>query len=457
MKVQATINHEKIAEGVSDGLKQLSDDLVFWNRQLSVHGDSAAMQGYTRELYVVIFEFLTDIFVEWSSSGWHRFVSSFNKNFFDRLFSLKRAQIDAIAARLDREANLETQKRIRAMYDDQLKFFQSNKDNMAELKEFKALALDLGSKTQLFLEGLDFKQITYEDVPQASGPVTQILAIEHVPDAETDAASLSLTDLHTREDINRTMSSLKNVSKSQIDRLGRILSDTSHLLLDARVADRLRSWTKNSEADRLWIQGPHDTIRPSQNTLTAISLVALAKRHNIPIISYFCSIAEDSRSDTCSLSDSLAEMISSIIAQMVVHLPSRFRTELDLGSSRLGLVDVGIGSVADKLNLVCDLRSLAPKLVICVIDSLQILENRSDRAHTRLLQQVIYCLCTFDSNHEEMKTLTKVCFTTDGYVDILGAAARANALDKILYEYDGGDRDADDAKLMGDAGFDYHR
>ena len=52
-----------------------------------------------------------------------------------------------------------------------------------------------------------------------------------------------------------------------------------------------------------------------------------------------------------------------------------------------------------------------------------------------------------------METLTKVCFTTDGYVDILGAAARADALGKISYEYDAGDRDADDTKVIGDAGF----
>jgi hypothetical protein len=49
------MNHEKIAEGVADGLKQLSDDLVFWNKQLIVYGDSPVMQGYIRE---------TDIFVE---------------------------------------------------------------------------------------------------------------------------------------------------------------------------------------------------------------------------------------------------------------------------------------------------------------------------------------------------------------------------------------------------------
>ena len=85
-------------------------------------------------------------------------------------------------------------------------------------------------------------------------------------------------------------------------------------------------------------------------------------------------------------------MISSLILQWVVHLPYQFRTELDLSPGRLGLIDKDAGSVADKLNLLSDLRSLVPKFIICVVDCLQILENRSDRAHIHHLQQVIYCL-----------------------------------------------------------------
>ena len=442
------MNHEKIAEGVGDGIKKLSEDLVFWNRQLGVHGDSPAMQGYIRDLYVVIFEFLTEVFVDWSSSGWKRLASSFNKNAFDRLFGSKRAQMDAVAARLDREANLETQKRIRAMYDDHLKLTQSSKDSIAELK---SLALDLGSRSQRLLEGLDFKPIAYAGLPSAPQPETQILAIEASSDADSDAHSLPSSDMYCREDLIKTISSHINVQNVQHNQLGSILSDTSNLVVDARVADGLQSWTKSSKADKLWIQGPHDTTRPSQSTLTAVSLVALAKRHNIPIISYFCSIAESNSPGASMLSDSLSEMVSSLIVQMVPHLPSQFRSELDLSPSRLGLVTQGSGSISEKLDLLSDLRSLLPKFVICIIDCLQILEDRSDRPHTLLLRQVIHRICTLDSSHEGVETLTKICFTTDGYVDILGAAARAEVLEKISFEHDATHTDADDMKMVGDA------
>jgi hypothetical protein len=50
IEAQATMNHEKIAEGVADGLKQLSDDLVFWNKQLIVYGDSPVMQGLGKQI-----------------------------------------------------------------------------------------------------------------------------------------------------------------------------------------------------------------------------------------------------------------------------------------------------------------------------------------------------------------------------------------------------------------------
>ena len=50
IEAQATMNHEKIAEDVTDGLKQLSDDLVFWNKQLIVYGDSPVMQGLGKQI-----------------------------------------------------------------------------------------------------------------------------------------------------------------------------------------------------------------------------------------------------------------------------------------------------------------------------------------------------------------------------------------------------------------------
>lgn len=94
--------------------------------------------------------------------------------------------------------------------------------------------------------------------------------------------------------------------------------------------------------------------------------------------------------------------------------------------------------MSEMLELLCGLHSLWPKLVICVVDGLQIVEDRSDREHTHVLQQVVYWLCPSDSarKREDSKTLTEICFTTDGYVDILGAATRADTLDEVLHDFD---------------------
>lgn len=72
--LQATVNHQEIATGVATTLEELSQDLSYWNDLLEECSDDEAMGRYMMELYVIIFEFLTAIFVKWSKSSWRRYL-----------------------------------------------------------------------------------------------------------------------------------------------------------------------------------------------------------------------------------------------------------------------------------------------------------------------------------------------------------------------------------------------
>ncbi|KAF5629627.1 uncharacterized protein FTJAE_8508 [Fusarium tjaetaba] len=96
--VQATINHQKIAEGVADTLLDLSHDIDFWNRQMMEHGNIPSLRQYIQELYVIVFEFFTEVFNNWSKSGWKRFLTSFDDGAFNRLFTAKKNECQLLNA-----------------------------------------------------------------------------------------------------------------------------------------------------------------------------------------------------------------------------------------------------------------------------------------------------------------------------------------------------------------------
>ncbi|SPJ90367.1 uncharacterized protein FTOL_13248 [Fusarium torulosum] len=104
---QATINHQNLAEGVADTLDDLSHDIDFWNRQMREHGNIPSLRKYIQELYVVVFEFFTEIFNKWSKSGWKRVLTSFDNGAFNEIFTTKKDRLSAIERRMERYVNLE--------------------------------------------------------------------------------------------------------------------------------------------------------------------------------------------------------------------------------------------------------------------------------------------------------------------------------------------------------------
>lgn len=69
---KASVNHADIASGVADSLQELAEEMVFWNSVIQEHGHTDDILRCIMELYVVVFEFLTEIFNQWSRSPWRR-------------------------------------------------------------------------------------------------------------------------------------------------------------------------------------------------------------------------------------------------------------------------------------------------------------------------------------------------------------------------------------------------
>ncbi|KAL8744862.1 MAG: hypothetical protein Q9190_002936 [Brigantiaea leucoxantha] len=147
----------------------------------------------------------------------------------------------------------------------------------------------------------------------------------------------------------------------------------------------------------------------------------------------------------------LLDMVKSLIVQLALLLPERFVTRLDLSSARFQKLHGACG-IEDTILLLRDLRSLIPKYFHCIICGLQELEDRNDAQLSRDLLHVVTTLATLHEDkamsvsREESETVlhdveenrrvlqtTKLCFTSDGYVDALARLAERGHVDKIEY------------------------
>lgn len=113
--------------------------------------------------------------------------------------------------------------------------------------------------------------------------------------------------------------------------------------------------------------------------------------------------------------------------------------------------------------MIIDLRKALPRYLHCVIDSIQILEDRSDLAHTRDLLLTIATLCELSSDNlspsqeanndiqpfGDSSMITKTCFTTDGIMDGLSQAAEIDLLEKVEIGVDASEANLEDSISMG--------
>jgi hypothetical protein len=246
--------------------------------------------------------------------------------------------------------------------------------------------------------------------------------------------------------------------KVEMRELVNMSSYATYLLVERQVHRQLTFWLQDLSSRNLWIQGPHGVVKPSQNSMTAFSIVALSHENNIPTVSYFCSLRYDSYPEL-TRRDALRAMLTSILAQFVLFLPTRGSTSVNLSLARFSSMAQKTPSIDELLRLIRDLRKAGPRYLHCIIDGIQILEDRSDPAYTKDLLLTIATLCELASDvppqHRQEENdieafghsimITKTCFTTDGMMDGLSQAAEIDLIEKVDFGVDANDG------IMGDS------
>ncbi|KAF5592797.1 hypothetical protein FPCIR_5480 [Fusarium pseudocircinatum] len=448
---QATINHQKIAEGVANTLDDLCHDIGFWNRQMMEHGNIPSLRQYIQELYVIVFEFFTEIFNKWSKSGWKRFLTSFDDGAFSKLFTAKKERMLVIERRMERHVSLDFRHRTTESLE---MLIQSQKELLYRLpNQLNEQRLFLGESLQQLLEQQQFLAL---ERPQPAFVASMIEATtkgssntvvsDDIKPPSPELEALPSPQTHYRYNRAEILAELAHFTtqwKHQVERLTEAAKQASLLQIERQVHRRLQAWLRDLSPNNFWILGPHDVSRPSQDSMTAISLTALARTHNIPFVAYFCTLTNHDAFGTPKRVE-LEAFLASVVVQLVQLIPDRGYSQADLSPARFATLAQGTLGVSETLQLIRDVRELGPRLVHVFIDNLQALEDRSNQAYTRDFLSTIAALCRLKSGNRlpesaavpdasEVEFGTKICFTTEGYVDGLAQAVELQLLDKVEF------------------------
>ena len=405
---------------------------MHWKKQVLAHPDLPSIQKDVQELYVVVFQYLTDVFATWSSSGWKRFSLSFDKNAMTKLFSTRQAQIDRLSERIDRAAKLHEQKSIQTIL--------SSVVTKAELDD---ALLKLGCRLQTYLEGLDLRRRPQRSSYSDSSPPLLLTASEE-QQLEDEQPEVHAYQVDKQEIIDQ-IPDFERLLKLPINDAKTHSHRATHLETDSRVVLKLHEWLDGAVGSNLWIQGPAHMPSPSQNTLTAIALMVALQNPGCPVLSFFCDSIRTAQLNPRQI---LSELAHCFIVQLVPHLPSVIRSHRDLSPSRFSSTFRRDCPVEDTLAFLMDIVDSMESPVYFLIDGMQALEQRADAEHTQNLCCMIEYLCGTDTEHGVMSPANKVCFTSDGFVDALALQAQRGQLEKVSFELESDDVQADDVASL---------
>lgn len=412
------------------------------------------MRSYIRQLYALVFECFADIFTEWQCSSWTRIKGSFNRNALNKIVDDHRSEMIKITDWLQREAELESSQEI----SDISRSTTGLPDELArlrnEMSSFKQGMLHLfliGNTTpqqqKLFTTGNhmqqtleeDFAQIAAEWIPVNSEARTKPAGMLEIEEIEYDStsSSQSVNQMYARQCLQHAIGNL-GLSLSRTSPAMPLIS-AADLSISPDVFDALRKWTISAASSFLWIEGPADVETPSQNTVTSVSLVGVAQRSNASYLAYFGQPPEarnvTGRAKRCS--EDLVEMIYTLISQLVNQLPEEFESDADLSDVRFTCLNGTENSITPATLLLQDLLNALPSPLLCIIDGLQYLTyGKKDTIAS--IRNLVEVLCA--PNHFQDRA-RKVCFTTDGYLGVLGDATKKVMLSRVTYESEWVDED----------------
>ncbi|KAI0141733.1 hypothetical protein GGR57DRAFT_508995 [Xylariaceae sp. FL1272] len=407
--LQASVNHERIIESLAEALCTISDAVVECRTELDMFRSREMMQLIT-DFYAHIFVFLSDV-MDWiAQKSRKRLLDSFNENFSkkfqDQVDMIKRKadKIQTFAAQSSRAEQRDMRLAIEDLAHDvriglvgeerwraeiarmseslQHEIHQSHIERRLmrnDLENFRKLG-------NLFNHMLEDKATTWIEQGSYSNRALQDRNLYNKNPAPEPMLSFQSSSLYTWTSDEVMLNSVKLEDFIYRDRI-RLDDGRSRPTSAAPTAlRRISEWMNSATSRTLWIDGPSVSLADFDNPLSSLasSVVELAEKAHVPVVSYFCNLRRgetlQAGNDTREIQACLA-LTFALVRQLLELLEPQFETKVDLSEPRFSLLDGCILSWPEIIRLFRDLLSLMPDTLLCVIDGLHWLDDRSTHCY----------------------------------------------------------------------------
>lgn len=480
-------NYDDLNEEIELILDDIVDDLDYWRNKLAL-GTNERMFTYVAKLYVVYFQFLAEIFDMWSASSSTRFWTSLDQSALSRL-QKGRTKIERAQSKLDRAARDGEAAKVRSQYEILVHEIKGMKEQNKELHQMRR---SVGQQSRRLLIESDLKQEVLENSITPSRRLAHYIA-EDPPAIESDPKpeaghitsevaatnnSVAATDAGDVIDRCKEMRMLRADLEEHMGNINKLLGRITSLEIDRDVRAHLMVLLDSPTDHVLWIEGPTNTVLPSQNTTTAAVLASIAARDGVHCVKYFNSVSIlQKRYNTLHRFQRLQDLINSLIMQLVAIVPESRLAELTLLHQDLGALGKRKLSIDKSLALLVALRAAISSQLIILLDYCQVLETSGDPEYSRTLCRFFQTICRLghtpaeatvsqvdkslgghggESKEQESITdsstncstmrsyVTKVCLTTDGYMNTLAVLRKKRALRWVPYDNEANEPGCDD-------------
>ncbi|OTB06590.1 hypothetical protein M426DRAFT_72113 [Hypoxylon sp. CI-4A] len=404
--IQASVNHERIAEGLSEALCRISEHVVECRSELQMF-QTQTMMELVADFYAHIFVFLSDT-MDWiSEKRRRRLLDSFNENFYQKFES----QVETISRKSDTIRNLAARSSRAEQRVTRLTVEDLAKDVRLGLtgeERRHAETVYMAEKIEReLLEGRRERQRLREDgehFKQLADRLTTMLQ---------DKALVWIGDMRSTSGEKLTMSSRAGSPMMAEWRSEEVILNSKHLedffyrdrvrlpndsfnptRISSEALRRLTEWMKDGSSHLLWLEGPPIEADDFDNPITMLAnkVVELAEESHIPVLSYCCELRHRERlrigNDTREAQSCVA-LVCALLRQMTELLLPLFESEKDFSQERLRLIDGSILGWSQMLHLFHDLLSLIPNVTLCVIDGFHWLDDRSTKKYLEEFIQVL--------------------------------------------------------------------
>ena len=384
------------------------------------------------QLFTRIFRFLVP-YMKWTQSKWERFGVSLNKNYYEQSIQGPLEEVKKFSEYLKREAgvqnskilihteelaeqgvtkveeNSERLKNIEMMLarrETTNRVFNINDSEARSLLVRLADMIRIGDRGQgmLIANSEEEKYRQRNDV--LSKPSQKQFDMRTGAEVvEADQQRMGIREL-TFTEIEKRSQTLGTATTGFI---GESLQNPQKTSSKAHLA--LQEWLSASESRILWIYGSTNTSKPSDLSITSAFVVSTITHAKLPLIAHQCQSSEPEMG-------ALISLVYSVIIQLIWLLPENFSTDKDFGSDLFNSLDRSREKLPRALCLMEDLFTLAPRLLIVVIDGIQLCEDGlalDNEQGTGMYLNYFREILKNGGNGRVLKTL----FTTDGVCDNL--------------------------------------